>query len=181
MTDGVLAGLDRIVAESASLEPVLVVGAPIRAGHGLFNTAVVIHRGRVLGVVPKTYLPEYHEFYEKRHFRSARDAVQDELQLLGETVPFGSRLVFACTDVPGFAVHVEICEDLWAPIPPEPRRAGRRDGARQPLGQQRHDRQGRLPAPAVRLPVCEDNRRYRCSPRPGSASRPPTWRGTDRR
>jgi NAD+ synthase (glutamine-hydrolysing) len=97
---------------------VLVVGAPIRAEHGLFNTAVVIHRGRVLGVVPKTYLPEYHEFYEKRHFRSARDAVQDELRLLGETVPFGSRLVFECTDVPGFAVHVEICEDLWAPIPP---------------------------------------------------------------
>ena len=118
VTDGVLAGLDRIVAESASLEPVIVVGAPVRAEDGLFNTAVVIHRGRVLGVVPKTYLPEYREFYEKRHFRSARDAVRDELRLLGETVPFGSRLVFACTDVPGLAVHIEICEDLWAPIPP---------------------------------------------------------------
>ncbi len=118
VTDGVLAGLERIVAESAALEPVVVVGAPLYVEHGLFNTAVVIHRGRVLGVVPKTYLPEYREFYEKRHFRSARDAMQDELRLLGETVPFGSRLVFTCTDVPGLAVHVEICEDLWAPIPP---------------------------------------------------------------
>jgi NAD+ synthase (glutamine-hydrolysing) len=118
VTDGVLDGIARIVSESASLEPVLVIGAPIRAEGGLFNTAVVIHRGRVLGVVPKTYLPEYREFYEKRHFRSARDLVGDELRLLGETVPFTSRLVFACADLPDFVVHVEICEDLWAPIPP---------------------------------------------------------------
>jgi NAD+ synthase (glutamine-hydrolysing) len=118
VTDGVLGALERIVAESASLVPVLVVGAPVRAEHGLFNAAVVIHRGRVLGVVPKTYLPEYREFYEKRHFRSARDLVSDELRLLGESVPFSPRLVFSAVDLPGFAVHVEICEDLWAPIPP---------------------------------------------------------------
>ena len=73
VTDGVLDGLERLVAASAELEPVIVVGAPLRAEHGLFNAAVVIHRGRVLGAVPKTYLPEYREFYEKRHFRSARD------------------------------------------------------------------------------------------------------------
>jgi NAD+ synthase (glutamine-hydrolysing) len=118
VTDGVLEALERVVAESAALEPVVVVGAPLRAESGLFNTAVVIHRGRVLGVVPKTYLPEYREFYEKRHFRSARDLVGDELRLLGDSVPFGPRLVFSCSDLPGFAVHVEICEDLWAPIPP---------------------------------------------------------------
>jgi NAD+ synthase (glutamine-hydrolysing) len=69
-------------------------------------------------VVPKTYLPEYHEFYEKRHFRAARDLVGDELQLLGETVPFSSRLLFEASDMPGLAMHVEVCEDLWAPIPP---------------------------------------------------------------
>jgi NAD+ synthase (glutamine-hydrolysing) len=114
----VLAAIERIVADSASLAPVVVVGAPLRAEHGLFNAAVVIHRGRVLGVVPKTYLPEYREFYEKRHFRSARDLVGDELRLLGEAVPFGPRLVFACADLPELIVHVEVCEDLWAPIPP---------------------------------------------------------------
>ena len=118
VTDGVVDAIERIATESAALEPVILVGAPLRAEHGLFNTAVVIHRGRVLGVVPKTYLPEYREFYEKRHFRSARDAVSGELRLLGETVPFSPRLVFGCSDLPGFAVHVEICEDLWAPIPP---------------------------------------------------------------
>jgi NAD+ synthase (glutamine-hydrolysing) len=72
----------------------------------------------VLGAVPKTYLPEYREFYEKRHFRSARDLVGDELRLLGDAVPFSPRLVFACSDLPELAIHVEICEDLWAPIPP---------------------------------------------------------------
>jgi NAD+ synthase (glutamine-hydrolysing) len=114
----VLDGLERIVSESAELAPVLVVGAPLQAEGGLFNTAVVIHRGRILGVVPKSYLPEYREFYEKRQFRAARDLVGDELRLLGETVPFSPRLLFSCSDLPEFALHVEICEDLWAPIPP---------------------------------------------------------------
>jgi NAD+ synthase (glutamine-hydrolysing) len=97
---------------------VLVVGVPLRADGGVFNTAVVVHRGHVLGVVPKSYLPEYHEFYEKRHFRAARDAVWDEIDVLGERVPFGSGLLFACRDLPGLSLHVEVCEDLWAPIPP---------------------------------------------------------------
>jgi NAD+ synthase (glutamine-hydrolysing) len=94
------------------------VGAPLRAEGGLFNTAVVIHRGRVLGVAPKSYLPEYREYYEKRHFRAARDLVSDELELLGSMVPFTPRLLFDATDVPGFTVHAEVCEDVWAPIPP---------------------------------------------------------------
>ena len=118
LLDGVLDGIAQIVAASAELMPVIVVGAPLRVGGGLFNSAVVIHRGRVLGVVPKSYLPEYHEFYEKRHFRAARDLVVDELALLGETVPLGTRLLFSCVDLPDFVLHVEICEDLWVPIPP---------------------------------------------------------------
>jgi NAD+ synthase (glutamine-hydrolysing) len=118
LVEGVLEGLERVVRASAELLPVLVVGAPVLCEGGLFNTAVVIHRGKVLGVVPKSYLPEYHEFYEKRHFRAARDLVGDELQLLGETVPFSSRLLFEASDMPGLAMHVEVCEDLWAPIPP---------------------------------------------------------------
>jgi NAD+ synthase (glutamine-hydrolysing) len=118
LLDGVLHGLESIRQASRDLAPVLVVGAPLRGDSGLFNTAVLLHRGRLLGVVPKSYLPEYHEFYEKRHFRAARDTVLEELPLLGERVPFGTRLVFACTDLPDLCLHVEVCEDLWAPIPP---------------------------------------------------------------
>jgi NAD+ synthase (glutamine-hydrolysing) len=115
---GVLGAVGHIVAASAELRPLIVVGAPLQAERGLFNTAIVIHRGHVLGVVPKSYLPEYREYYEKRQFRAARDLVGHELELLGDAVPFGPDLLFASRDRPDFTVHVEICEDLWAPIPP---------------------------------------------------------------
>jgi NAD+ synthase (glutamine-hydrolysing) len=114
----VCAAIEQIVTESVELWPVIVVGAPLQAERGLFNAAIVIHRGRVLGVVPKSYLPEYHEYYEKRQFRAARELLGGELQLLGEAVPFGTRLLFACRDLPAFTLHVEICEDVWVPIPP---------------------------------------------------------------
>ncbi len=114
----VLEALSLLRAESASVAPLLVVGAPLQAEHGLFNTAVVIHRGRLLGVVPKSYLPEYREFYEKRQFRAARDVIGDSIELLGETVPFGPDLQFAAVDLPALVAHVEICEDVWVPIPP---------------------------------------------------------------
>jgi NAD+ synthase (glutamine-hydrolysing) len=110
--------LARIVAASTSLAPLLIVGAPLRIQDGVFNTGVVIHRGRVLGVVPKSYLPEYREYYEKRQFRAARDAVSEEIELLGERVPFGSEILFSARDLPELVVHVELCEDLWVPIPP---------------------------------------------------------------
>ena len=77
-----------------------------------------MHRGAILGVAPKSFLPEYREFYEKRQFRAARDLVADEMTLLGQRVPVGADLVFSCTDLPGFALFVEICEDLWTAIPP---------------------------------------------------------------
>ncbi len=118
LLDAVLEGLAAIRAASVDLTPVIAVGAPLRADDGVFNSGLIIHRGHVLGVVPKSYLPEYHEFYEKRHFRAARDAVWDQIDLLGERVPFGTRLLFNCRDLPGLSVHVEVCEDLWAPIPP---------------------------------------------------------------
>ena len=118
LLDGVVAAIGRIADESADLTPMLLVGAPLRCEHGLFNCAVVIHRGRVLGVVPKSYLPEYREYYEKRQFRAARDAVGDTIRLLEPHVPFGPDLLFGARDVPGFVVHVEVCEDLWVPIPP---------------------------------------------------------------
>jgi NAD+ synthase (glutamine-hydrolysing) len=118
LLDGVIEAIARIASESAALSPVIVVGAPLRHEHGLFNAAVAIHRGRVLGVVPKSYLPEYREYYEKRQFRAARDAIGDRITLLGEDVPFGADLLFAAPSLPGFIVHVEVCEDLWVPIPP---------------------------------------------------------------
>src|SRR4051812_2464291 len=88
LTDGVLDGLAEIVEASNDLLPVLIVGGPLWVEGGVFNCAIVIHRGRVLGVVPKSYLPEYREYYEERQFRAAREAIGDEAQLLGQTVPF---------------------------------------------------------------------------------------------
>ena len=107
-----------LAAATAGLPAVIMVGAPIRVRDGLFNCAVVLHRGRILGVVPKSYLPGYREFYEKRQFAAARDAVATEVQLAGQTAPFGADLVFEAGDVPDFAVYAEICEDLWVPTPP---------------------------------------------------------------
>jgi NAD+ synthase (glutamine-hydrolysing) len=118
LLDAVDDALARVVAHSEALVPVIVVGAPLRHEGGVFNTAVVIHRGRVLGVVPKSYLPEYREYYEKRQFRAARDAVGNHLDLFGGSVPFGADLLFTCGDLSNFVLHVEICEDLWTPIPP---------------------------------------------------------------
>ncbi len=118
LLDATMRALALVVEQSAQLRPVIVVGAPLRAEQGLFNAAIVIHRGRILGAVPKSYLPEYLEFYEKRQFRAARDAIGDRVPLLGALVPFGADLLFTCSDLEGLALHVEICEDLWSAIPP---------------------------------------------------------------
>ncbi|WP_035856282.1 NAD(+) synthase [Cryptosporangium arvum] len=117
LLDAVEDAISTIAAASAELRPVLVVGAPLRYRHRLYNTAVVIHRGRVLGVAPKSYLPTYREFYERRHFAPGDD-VRGELRLGGVDVPFGADLLFDAVDVPGFVLHVEVCEDMWVPIPP---------------------------------------------------------------
>jgi NAD+ synthase (glutamine-hydrolysing) len=118
LLDGVTDALGRIVRESASLTPLLLLGAPLRFEGLLYNCAVVVYRGRVLGVVPKSYLPNYREFYERRQFTPGRGIAGATVRLLGEEVPFGPDLVFAASNVEGFRVHVEICEDLWTPIPP---------------------------------------------------------------
>lgn len=118
LLEAVLEGLEELRRASARSGGLLVAGAPLRFDQRLFNCAVVLSGGRLLGVVPKTYLPDYREFYEKRQFASARDALSREVRLLGETLPFGSDLVFRDEARPDFAVHVELCEDLWAPIPP---------------------------------------------------------------
>ncbi|MGH7482368.1 MAG: NAD(+) synthase [Longimicrobiales bacterium] len=118
LLDAARAAITRIARESASLRPLLAVGAPLRVQGRLYNCAVLIHDGRVLGAVPKSYLPNYREFYEKRQFTAGLNGVPATLELDGEAVPFGADLVFDAEGVAGLSVHAEICEDLWAPIPP---------------------------------------------------------------
>ena len=118
LLDAALDAVDGLIRASEDLCTILLVGAPLRFEGKLFNCALVIHRGRLLGIVPKTYIPNYREFYEKRQFTSGRDAVAREVQILGRRVPFGRDLIFDADDLDGLSLHVEICEDLWAPVPP---------------------------------------------------------------
>ncbi|MFL5494057.1 MAG: NAD(+) synthase [Gemmatimonadales bacterium] len=118
LLDGVEAALGRLVEETRSLTPMLLVGAPLRFEGKLFNCAVIAYQGRVLGIVPKSYLPNYREFYERRQFTPARAAAAREVRLLGAVVPFGNDLVFEAVNLANFGLFVEICEDLWVPIPP---------------------------------------------------------------
>src|SRR5688500_16183931 len=99
-----------VVKASVDLNPVLAVGCPFRFEGKLFNCAVVIYRGKILGIVPKTYLPNYREFYEKRQFTSAADAISREVSVGGVTAPFGNDLIFDAGNVEGFKLFVEICE-----------------------------------------------------------------------
>ncbi len=118
LLDAVETAVQTVVAESKKLTPVLLIGAPIRFEGKLFNCACVIYRGKLLGIVPKTYLPNYREFYEKRQFCSGRMAVGRDASFAGERVPFGNDLIFDCANYRDFSLHVEICEDVWTPIPP---------------------------------------------------------------
>ncbi|KQS71152.1 NAD(+) synthase [Modestobacter sp. Leaf380] len=117
LLDAVEVALQTVVAGSADLLPVLVVGAPLRHRNRVYNCAVVVHRGRVLGVAPKSYLPTYREFYERRQLAPGDDQT-GTIRVGGAEVPFGPDLLFAATDVPGLVVHAEVCEDVWVPIPP---------------------------------------------------------------
>jgi NAD+ synthase (glutamine-hydrolysing) len=117
LLDDVEAKLGELIEQSRDLSPVLLVGAPLRREGRLYNYAVAVHRGRVLGVTPKGHLPNYREFYEKRWFASGRD-VSGEIFVAGQAAPFGMDLLFAAEDLDGFVFHVEICEDVWAPAPP---------------------------------------------------------------
>ena len=109
-------GIAAITEHSQKLPLAVIVGAPVRLGNRLFNAAVVIQQGRILGVVPKSYLPNHNEFYEQRWFSSGFDAETAEVLLNNETVPFGNQLFTNAETRVTFGV--EICEDLWAPVPP---------------------------------------------------------------
>jgi NAD+ synthase (glutamine-hydrolysing) len=115
--DGVQDAVATVVAGTADLLPVVVFGAPLRHRNRVYNCAVVAHRGRVLGVAPKSYLPNYREFYERRQLAPG-DEEGGEIRVGGADVPFGPNLLFAAEDVQGLVVHVEVCEDMWVPVPP---------------------------------------------------------------
>lgn len=109
--------LMQLVTASAKLRPVLIVGAALTRNGRLYNCAVVIARGRVLGVVPKSYFPNYREYYEKRWFASGV-GLGGTIDVAGQQAPFGVDLIFAADDLPDFVFHAEICEDFWGPLPP---------------------------------------------------------------
>ncbi len=111
-------GLSDIVSASQSIDVFTVVGLPIAADNQIFNCAVAIYRGKILGVVPKTFLPNYGEFYEKRWFSSAFELISKEITLCGQKVPIGADLLFTAEQIPYCKIGVELCEDLWSPIPP---------------------------------------------------------------
>ncbi|MCJ2011064.1 NAD(+) synthase [Methylobacterium sp. J-076] len=118
LLDAVEAAAAELAAGTASLRPLLIVGAPLRWRHRIYNCALAIQGGRVLGVVPKTFLPNYREFYEKRHFASGAGIAGETITVAGAAVPFGTDLLFRAEDLPGLVVGIEICEDLWVPQAP---------------------------------------------------------------
>ena len=123
LVGGAERALERVLRETARRNLVVVVGLPVLQGDRLFNAAAVLQSGRLLGVVPKTFLPGYKEYYEERWFSSAREARADVLRLAGHEVPFGTDLLFRLPGEEAVTLAVEICEDLWAPIPPSSRHA----------------------------------------------------------
>lgn len=118
LLDACEAALREVVEASRDIAALAVVGLPLRVDHRLFNCAAVVAGGRLLAVLPKTYLPNYGEFYEARQFSAADSALATEIELCGQRVPFGADLLLQARQLPLLKLHVEICEDVWVPIPP---------------------------------------------------------------
>ena len=123
LQNGALAALQTVAEGTADLPLAALVGLPLRVDDALFNVAAIVSGGRVRGLVPKSFLPNYREYYEKRYFTDAPTARDDEIELLGDLVPFGTDLLFEAADLQRLVFGVEICEDLWAPVPPSTRAA----------------------------------------------------------
>ena len=118
LLEAVEVAIAQLAEVSRTLFPAFVIGAPLRVAGALYNSAVVIHRGRLLGIVPKAYLPNYREFYEQRHFAPGVAVRGLQAAVAGFTAPFGVDLLFRSTGTCPFTFHVEICEDMWVPEPP---------------------------------------------------------------
>jgi NAD+ synthase (glutamine-hydrolysing) len=116
---GVMDGLKEILHATRELNTILVIGAPLRVDFRLFNCGIVLYRGRILGIAVKSYLPNYREFYEGRQFSPAKDAQSKFIDICGqENVPFGADILFNVKNISNFSLYIEICEDVWVPIPP---------------------------------------------------------------
>lgn len=118
LLDAAAAGLKKILGKTADTGTVAVAGMPLQLDNQLFNCGVAIQSGKILGVVPKTYIPGYSEFYEERWFASGVNNLRGEVTLCGQTVPFGTDLIFEAAGGRQISFGIEICEDLWVPIPP---------------------------------------------------------------
>ncbi|WP_020185694.1 NAD(+) synthase [Methylopila sp. 73B] len=118
LLEGVERALEDLAARTQALATTALIGAPIRRNGRVYNCAVALARGTILGVVPKTFLPNYREYYEKRWFASGAGLTGLAVEVAGQTAPFGTDLIFAAEDLADFTFHVEICEDYWAPTPP---------------------------------------------------------------
>ena len=112
----------RICEETQDLDALILIGLPVEIRGKLYNVAAVLQQGELLGMVPKSFLPNYNEFYEARHFTPGSGPVEI-VDWGGEEVPFGANLLFTCDDIPHLVVAAEICEDLWAPCPPSTQHA----------------------------------------------------------
>ena len=111
-------GLEYVLSETKSLNIISIIGMPVSTNNALFNCGVVINRGKLLGIIPKTYIPNYKEFYECRWFSSSLNLDINEIELLGQKVPLGCDLLFQDRKNPNITFAIEICEDLWAVTPP---------------------------------------------------------------
>ena len=118
LLDAVESAVAALVAATDGLRPLILVGAPVRWRHRLYNCALAIQGGTLLGIVPKAYPPNYREFYEHRHFAAGTSIVGATARIADRDAPFGADLLFSARDVADFVVHAEICEDLWVPVPP---------------------------------------------------------------
>jgi NAD+ synthase (glutamine-hydrolysing) len=118
LQQGAVEALAHVVDASVNFGGLAIVGLPLLVDDQIFNCAAVVSAGKLFGVIPKTYLPTYKEFYDARFFAPASTAYSKSIRLLGQDVPFGNDLLFPATNVPGLVVGVEICEDLWGPVPP---------------------------------------------------------------
>jgi len=118
LIDGAEEALGTLLRTTRTLPLAAVVGLPVAVEGLLYNCAALVCQGRLVGVVPKTYLPNYREFYEGRQFTPGDTARQKEIRLAGQSAPFGNDLLFRLSELKGFVLHVEICEDLWVPVPP---------------------------------------------------------------
>src|SRR5438046_1656431 len=118
LIDAAESALAELLARTRTLPLAALVGLPVAVDGLLYNCAALVCRGRLVGVVPKTYLPNYREFYERRQFTPGDACRRTEIELAGQRTAFGANLLFRLDELPRFLLHVEICEDLWVPVPP---------------------------------------------------------------